>query len=97
MIQSDSVLYKFFEIMIKMRKPVCLLIAAMLICGAVAVSCKSKKNVEIKPVKGVLENPIGSLKAPEIVEATINRHVLDSCYESILKDTVSNVSVWSLV
>ena len=97
MIQSDSVLYKFFEIMIKMRKPVCLLIAAMLICGAVAVSCKSKKNVEIKPVKGVLENPIGSLKAPEIVEATINRHVLDSCYESILKDTVSNVSVWSLI
>ncbi|MBQ5993122.1 MAG: hypothetical protein IJL57_02150 [Bacteroidales bacterium] len=83
--------------MMKMRKPVCLLIAVMLICGAVSVSCKSKKKVEIKPVKGVLENPISSLKAPEIVEATINRHVLDSCYESILNDTVSNVSVWSLI
>ena len=82
--------------MIGMRKPVCFLIAAVLICGAIAVSCKSKK-VEKKPVKGVLENPIGSLKAPEIVEATINRHVLDSCYENILKDTVSNVSVWSLI
>ena len=88
---------KNFEIMMKMRKPVCLLIAVMLICGAVSVSCKSKKKVEIKPVKGVLENPISSLKAPEIVEATINRHVLDSCYESILNDTVSNVSVWSLI
>ena len=81
----------------KMRKPVCLLIAVMLICGAVSVSCKSKKKVEIKPVKGVLENPLGTLKAPEIVETTINRHVLDSCYENIYHDTVSNVSVWSLV
>lgn len=88
---------KNFEIMMKMRKPVCLLIAVMLICGAVSVSCKSKKKVEIKPVKGVLENPLGTLKAPEIVETTINRHVLDSCYENIYHDTVSNVSVWSLV
>jgi hypothetical protein len=83
--------------MIKMRKTVCLLIAAILMCGAVAVSCKGKKKVEIKPVKGVLENPVGPLKAPEIVEATINRHVLDTCYETILKDTVSGVSVWSLI
>lgn len=83
--------------MIKMRKTVSLLIAAILMCGAVAVSCKSKKKVEIKPVKGVLENPVGPLKAPEIVESTINRHVLDTCYEIILKDTVNNVSVWSLI
>ena len=57
MIQSDSVLYKFFEIMIKMRKPVCLLIAAMLICGAVAVSCKSKKKVQIKLFKITASSP----------------------------------------
>lgn len=82
--------------MIGMKKTVCFLLAAMLMCGAIVVSCKSKK-VELKPVKGVLENPIGSLKAPEIVEATINRHVLDSCYEIILKDTVSKVGVWSLI
>lgn len=74
-----------------------LLVAVLLtFCMVASVSCKSKK-VEIKPVKGVLENPIGSQKAPEIVEATMNRHVLDSCYENILKDTVSNVAVWSLI
>ena len=68
----------------------------LIICGAVAVSCKTKK-VEIKPVKGVLENPVGALKAPDAVEATMNRHVLDSCYENILQDTISTVGVWSLV
>ena len=29
----------------------------LLVCGTAIVACKSKKNVEIKPVKGVPESP----------------------------------------
>ena len=82
--------------MIGKRKPVCLLIAAILIFGAVVVSCKGKKP-ELKPVKGVLEESIGKLQAPAVVETTMNRHVLDDNFEIILKDTVAKVGVWSLL
>lgn len=68
----------------------------LLVCGTAIVACKSKK-VEVKPVKGILEEPIGQLQAPDVVEATMNRHVLDDNFENILMDTVTKVGVWSLV
>lgn len=80
-----------------MKKLSFLWIAILLtVCGAVTVSCKGKK-VEMKPVKGVLENPIGAQEAPEIVGTTMDRHVLDENFENILNDTAAKVSVWSLV
>ena len=69
---------------------------ALIVCGTAVISCKSKK-VEKNPVKGVLDAPVGQLRAPDCVEATMGRHVLDDNFEIILKDTVSNVAVWSLV
>ena len=80
-----------------MKQARILWIAVLLtVCGAVAVSCKGKKP-ELKPVKGVLEEAIGQLHAPAVVETTMNRHVLDDNFEIILKDSVAKVGVWSLV
>ena len=66
------------------------------VSAAVAVSCKGKK-VETKPVKGVLEEPVKEGAASEMVNATLDRHVLDSNFENLLLDTVNKVAVWSLV
>ncbi len=66
------------------------------ICGAVVVSCKGKKPAT-KPVKGVLEEAVKEGAAPNHVNDILDRHVLDGNYENILNDTVSKVSVWSLV
>lgn len=80
-----------------MKKMRVLWIAVVLIvCGAAVISCNGKK-VEKKSVKGVLDAPVGQLRSPDCVEATMGRHVLDDSYEIILKDSVSNVGVWSLV
>lgn len=68
----------------------------LLLFSAAVVSCKSKK-VETKPVKGVLEERVKEGAASELVNATLDRHVLDSNFENILNDTVSKVSVWSLM
>lgn len=72
------------------------IVTLALLCSAVAVSCKGKKT-EVKPVKGVLEEPVREGTAPEKVLATLDRHVLDQNFEMILNDTVNNVHVWSLV
>ena len=80
-----------------MKQARILWIAVLLtVCSMVVVSCKGKKT-ELKPVKGILEEPIGQLQAPDVVEATMNRHVLDDNFENILMDTVTKVGVWSLV
>ena len=80
-----------------MKKMRLLWIAVVLIvCVTAVVACKSKK-VELKPVKGILEEPIGQLQAPAVVETTMNRHVLDDNFEIILEDTVARVGVWSLI
>ena len=79
-----------------MKKTFILLIVMMLAAGTIAVSCKGKK-AEVKPVKGVLEEPVREGTAPEQVIATLERHILDQNFEMILNDTVNNVHVWSLV
>ena len=71
-------------------------VVLVILCGAITVSCKGKK-AEVKPVKGVLEEPVNEGKAPELVVATLDRHVLDKNFEMILNDTVNHVQVWSLV
>lgn len=73
-----------------------LITALAILVAASAVSCKGKKP-ETKPVKGVLEEAVREGTAPEIVNATLDRHVLDQNFEMILNDTVNNVHVWSLV
>ena len=70
--------------------------ALMVLFGAVVVSCKGKK-AEVKPVKGVLEEPVLEGSAPDVVNATLDRHVLDQNFELILNDTVNHVQVWSLM
>lgn len=72
-------------------------IAAMaILCGTIALSCNGKRP-ETKPVKGVLEEPVREGAAPECVNATLGRHLIDQNFELILEDTVNNVHVWSLV
>lgn len=74
-----------------------LFVAALaILTSAVAVSCKGKKP-ETKPVKGVLEEAVREGAAPEIVNATLDRHVIDQNFELILNDTANNIQVWSLV
>lgn len=68
----------------------------LIVCGAAVVSCNGRK-VEKKSVKGTLDAPVGQLHAPDCVNATMGRHVLDDNFEIILQDTVSNVGVWSLI
>lgn len=68
----------------------------LIVCGMAVISCNGKK-VEKKSVKGVLDVPVGQLRSPDCVEATMGRHVLDDNFEIILQDTVSNVGVWSLI
>ena len=68
----------------------------LLVCGAVVISCNGRK-VEKKSVKGILDAPVGQMHAPDCVEATMGRHVLDDNFEIILQDTLSNVGVWSLL
>lgn len=68
----------------------------LMVCGAVVISCNGRK-VEKKPVMGVLDAPVGQLRAPNCVNATMDRHVLDDNFEIILQDTLSNVGVWSLI
>jgi hypothetical protein len=70
--------------------------ALMVLFGAVVVSCKGKK-AEVKPVKGVLEEPVREGSAPDVVNATLDRHVLDQNFELILNDSVNHVQVWSLM
>lgn len=60
------------------------------------MSCKGKKST-LKPVKGVLEEAVREGAAPEQVNATMDRHLIDQNFEMILNDTVNNVHVWSLV
>lgn len=79
-----------------MRKNLILIIAVLLTAGAIIASCKGRKPVT-KPVKGILEEAVREGAAPEIVNATLDRHVLDQNFELILNDTVNNVQVWSLV
>ena len=79
-----------------MKKTFILLIVMMLAAGTIVVSCKGKK-AEVKPVKGVLEEPVREGTAPEKVLATLDRHVLDQNFEMILNDTANNVHVWSLM
>lgn len=80
-----------------MRRIFFLGIALVLVfTGLFFTSCKSKK-AEMKPVKGVLEEPVKDGAASEMVNATLDRHVLDGNFENILNDTVAKVSVWSLV
>ena len=72
------------------------IVALALLCSAVVVSCKGKK-VELKPVKGVLEEPVREGAAPEQVIATMERHILDQNFEMTLNDTANNAHVWSLM
>lgn len=72
---------------------ICVLLTVI---AAVSVSCKGKK-AEMKPIKGVLEEPVKEGAASEMVNATLDRHVLDSNFENLLLDTVNKVAVWSLV
>lgn len=86
-----------FNIKMNMKHSRILYIAALAILVAVvAVSCKDKKP-ETKPVKGVIEEAVREGAAPEIVNVTLDRHVIDQNFELILNDTVNNVHVWSLV
>jgi len=71
-------------------------VALLTICSALTISCKGRKP-ELKPVKGVLEEPVKEGTAPDLVNATLDRHVIDGNFESILNDTVNNIQVWSLV
>lgn len=68
----------------------------LVISGVVVISCNGRK-VEKKTVNGVLDAPVGQLRAPDCVESTMGRHVLDDNFEIILQDSVNNVTVWSLV
>ena len=68
----------------------------LVISSLLAVSCKGGKP-EMKPVKGVLEEAVREGVAPDIVNATLDRHVIDGNFEPILNDTVNNIHVWSLV
>lgn len=79
-----------------MRKNLILIIAVLLTAGAIIASCKGRKPVT-KPVKGILEEAVREGAAPEIVNATLDRHLIDQNFELILNDTVNNVHVWSLV
>lgn len=80
-----------------MKKMRLLWIAVVLmVCGAFVISCNGKK-VEKKPIKGILDAPVGQVNSPDCVEATMGRHVLDTNYEILLMDTLSDVGVWSLV
>ena len=72
---------------------ICVLLTVI---AAVSVSCKGKK-AEMKPIKGVLEEPVKEGAASELVNATLDRHELGSNFENILFDTANNVAVWSLV
>ncbi len=72
---------------------ICVLLTVI---AAVSVSCKGKK-AEMKPIKGVLEEPVKEGAASEMVNATLDRHVLDSNFENLLLDTLNKVAVWSLV
>lgn len=72
------------------------IVALAFLCSAVVVSCKGKK-AELKPVKGVLEEPVREGAAPEQVIATMERHILDQNFEMTLNDTVNNALVWSLM
>lgn len=80
-----------------MRRIFLLGIAFVLVfTGMFFTACNGKK-VETKSVRGVLEEPVKEGAAPETVNATLDRHVLDSNFENILNDTANKVAVWSLV
>lgn len=87
--------FSILKVNMKHFKTLFIAVLAILI-AAVAVSCKDKKP-ETKPVKGVIEEAVREGAAPEIVNATLDRHVIDQNFELILNDTVNNVHVWSLV
>ena len=81
-----------------MKKSLISLLTIVLICG-IATGCKDKAAVT-QPVKGTFYELIGPDSVPQEVSLKLKntqKAASDDCYEAILGDKDSKVSVWGLM
>ena len=73
-----------------------LMIAAVVALCGMTTGCKGKATAQ-RPVNGTMEEAVTLDDAPKAVEDLMKRVNIDDCYEALMEDKTTGVSVWSLL
>lgn len=71
------------------------MIATTLVAMCATMGC-SKHNAQL-PVKGTMEEAVAPGEAPQAVVDLMKHVNIDDCYETLMEDKTTGVSVWSLL
>ena len=67
--------------------------AVVVLCG-MTTGCKDNTQ---RPVNGTMEEAVALGEAPQAVVDLMKRVIIDECYETLMEDKTTGVSVWSLM
>ena len=71
-----------------------LIVAAVIALCGMTTGCKDKAQ---RPANGTMEEAIAPGDAPQAVVDLMKRVNIDECYETLMEDKTTGVSVWSLM
>ncbi len=81
--------------MMKEMKQWLMVAAVAALCGMMMTGCKG--NATQRPVNGTMEEAVTPGDAPQAVVDLMKRVNIDDCYEAMMEDKTTGVSVWSLL
>ena len=67
--------------------------AVIVLCG-MTTGCKDNAQ---RPVNGTMEEAVAPGDAPQVVVDLMKHVNIDECYETLMEDKTTGVSVWSLM
>lgn len=79
--------------MMKEMKQWLMVAAVVVLCGTMA-GCKGNAQ---RPVNGTMEEAVATGEAPQAVVDLMKHVNIDDCYETLMEDKTTGVSVWSLL
>ncbi len=80
--------------MMKEMKQWLMVAAVVMLCGTMT-GCKGDKAQ--RPVNGTMEEAVAPSEAPQAVVDLMKKVNIDECYETLMEDKTTGVSVWSLL
>ena len=71
-----------------------LMVAAVIALCGMMTACKDNAQ---RPVNGTMEEAVVLAEAPQAVQDLMKHVNIDECYETLMEDKTTGVSVWSLL
>ena len=81
------------KITMKQMKQWLMVAAVVMLCG-MTTGCKGDAQ---RPVNGTMEEAVAPGEAPQAVVDLMKHVNIDDCYETLMEDKITGVSVWSLM